>query len=813
MVDSTPQQSHQEAPAESDPFAVWVRARRNACRLTRKALAAKSNIAYGSIRAIEEGLYRPSDSQAEALAKQLHLPQEDLETFVEQFVAVARRRLLVDVLPPADPLQVQLTAEASFVAHTYLPHPACPYPGMRAFLREERDGFFGRTQDIQVLRDKLATAKCAIVIGPSGSGKSSLLQAGLIPMLPRSSAFGGREWEILDVRLGQTPLQSLQRQLELLSAEASVDGGPSVQAQAYQDRTGRSRNLLVVVDPLEELFTHAPEEAQVFLGGLRAIAAVDQCYVATAIRADFYHELMTPQHLPWIQARRIEITRLNDSQLEEAIVEPARRVGVMVDPALIERLKRDVADEPGVLPLLQVTLERLWDNVSSGQLTLQAYLDLAPQSSSPLYRVLADQADATLSSLSDFERVVAWRIFLRLVQFGEGRANTRRQQRRHELPVVGEDEQALSAVLQQLVDARLLTLSSNADGQIVVDVTHEALLSHWALLVDTLTHHREAELTRRRLEALAARWQQRERQGGLLSELELADIEAWRSSSEGRLVGCSAVLHNFVTDSAEAVAAHRQELAKEQEQRLQERAFAEARERQLLRASQQRLLALLIVLGTALLVVSISIARREMLRVRAQWEAPLVQIGTLRFTVEQFEVTNKRYRWCVMVNICRTPANDSYLDQARDQLPVTNITYADAEAFCHWLGRRLPTKEEWLAALNVSDPIVLAQYSALYVLASDIEQVAPSPSPVGSAQGRTQGGVADLIGNVWEWTSSVVPDETAEWRLVVGLSYMMTRSSMEYAENYAVPALANTGRDDIGLRCVDGALDQGLATQ
>jgi formylglycine-generating enzyme required for sulfatase activity len=201
------------------------------------------------------------------------------------------------------------------------------------------------------------------------------------------------------------------------------------------------------------------------------------------------------------------------------------------------------------------------------------------------------------------------------------------------------------------------------------------------------------------------------------------------------------------------------------------------------------------------------------LRARAWWDAPLVPVGTLGFAVEQFEVTNKRYRWCVAVSICRAPANTSYLDQARDQLPVANVTYADAEAFCRWIGRRLPTKEEWLAALDVSDPVVLAQQSASYVLALDIEQVAPSPSPVGSMHGRTHGGVADLIGNVWEWTSSFVPGETAEWRQVVGLSYTMTRSSMEYAENYAVAALANTGRDDIGLRCVDGARDQGMAMQ
>jgi formylglycine-generating enzyme required for sulfatase activity/transcriptional regulator with XRE-family HTH domain/energy-coupling factor transporter ATP-binding protein EcfA2 len=804
--DTLEQQPDEETLPEIDLFALWVRTRRHARNLSRKALAAKSNIAYASIRAIEEGQYRPRDGQAEALAKQLHWPPEDQELFVELFVAVARRRIPVDALPPADRLQANLAAGEPSAAITLLPRPACPYPGMRAFKREEWDGFFGRAQDIQALRDKLATAKCAIVIGPSGSGKSSLLQAGLIPMLSGSSAFGGRAWEIVDVRLGQTPLQSLERHLALFAAPNAAERKPAMLACAYQERTNWSHNLLVVVDPLEELFTHAPEETQPLLGELRALAEVEQCYVATAIRADFYHELMTPQQLPWIQARRVEITRLNNNQLEEAIVEPARRVGVTVDMALLERLKRDVADEPGVLPLLQVTLERLWDKVSNQHLTLQAYLDLAPESSSPLYRVLADQADATLSSLSDSKRVVAWRIFLRLVQFGEGRANTRRQQHRRELPIVGEDEGALDFVLDQLKDARLLTMSKDAEGHGVIDVTHEALLSHWALLVDMLARHREAELTRRRLEALAARWQERGRQSGLLTELDLADLEGWQTSAEGRLVGCSEILHEYIAHSAEAAAALRHELAKLHEQRLQERARAQERERQLLRASQQRLLALLVVFGTALIAVSIFVARREVLRASALWNSPLVPVGTVGLDVEQFEVTNERYRWCVSVGVCRAPANTVYLDHAYDQFPVTNVTYADADTFCRWIGRRLPTIEEWYVALNVSDPALLMQQSDAYVLASDIDRVALSPSSVSSAQNRLHNDIADLIGNVWEWTSSPAPGETDEWRQVVGLSYTMTRSSLGYAENYAVAAIANTGRDDIGLRCVADTL-------
>src|SRR5262249_5160754 len=241
------------------------------------------------------------------------------------------------------------------------------------------------------------------------------------------------------------------------------------------------------------------------------------------VRADFYADLMTSPLWEQIQAHRAEVTPLSEAGLRRAIVRPAELAGVAVEAALIERLLADAAGEPGVLPLIQETLVLLWERLERRFLPMRAYEALvltrgaysAPDGAEPtgLQVAIARRADATLASLTEAQQTIARRIFLRLIQFGEGRADTRRQQPVSALYSAGANPAAFDATLQRLAESRLLTLSGaesrgGGDGfapspphplaPSLVDISHEALIRGWPTLQGWLKERREGELTRRR---------------------------------------------------------------------------------------------------------------------------------------------------------------------------------------------------------------------------------------------------------------------------------------------------------------------------
>ncbi len=162
------------------------------------------------------------------------------------------------------------------------------------------------------------------------------------------------------------------------------------------------------------------------------LAATPGCYVLLTVRADFYPDLMASLLWPEIQAHRAEVLPLGEAGLRQAIVRPAEDAGVFVETALVERLVADAAGEPGILPFVQETLVLLWEKVERCYLPLAAYEALTG-----LQVAMADRAETALGSLGEEEQGIARRIFLRLIQFGEGRADTRRQQPVSALPRPG----------------------------------------------------------------------------------------------------------------------------------------------------------------------------------------------------------------------------------------------------------------------------------------------------------------------------------------------------------------------------------------
>jgi WD40 repeat protein len=453
------------------------------------------------------------------------------------------------------------------------PPPACPYPGMRPFTAAEAPLFHGREAEteelvrrlhVQLPRDRRFLA----VIGPSGSGKSSLVFAGLIPSLRQSGLFGPGSWTVVSVRPGSAPMAAPST---LLGSEGP-QSGPAFADLIAAPPPGR---LLLIVDQFEELFTvsrdQTPEDEQPFQDTLAKLATAPDSFVVLTARADFYPDLMASPLWPLVQAHRAEVLPLGKDGLRRAIVKPAERVGVYVEAALVERLAADAAGEPGVLPLVQQTLVLLWERLERRFLPLRAYEALVlPRLAyggvgsvrlggrTGLEVAVATHADAVLAELTPPQQAIARRLFLRLVQFGEGRAHTRRQRPVAELRSVGENPADFEATIEHLAANRLLTLGGGeAAGERTVDLAHEALIGGWPWLEHLLVERREAVEVRQRLEDKAREWGRLGRgQGGLLDEAELAEAERWLTSPDAAELG-------YGEDLPALVAASRAELARE----------------------------------------------------------------------------------------------------------------------------------------------------------------------------------------------------------------------------------------------------------
>jgi len=482
-------------------------------------------------------------------------------------VALPPRLMLLQGLDATDPdewkVAVQrLCAELNRPLPAPALPPSCPYPGMSPFTEAQSDCFFGRTDEVEETVQRLRLHPFLAVIGPSGSGKSSFVSAGVIPALRSSRLFGDGQWLVRTMRPGQRPLAALA------AALGGDVGRPAEAVSHLLTQSPGATRLLLFVDQLEELFTVTAEGATEFQDALDALVSTGTCSVVTTARADFYPHLMTAPLWGQIGAHRLEVLPLEGARLRPAVVRPAESVGVFVETALVERLLADAAREPGVLPLVQETLVCLWERLERRLLPLSAYeaIVLPYQAYGGARRTglqiaMARRADAAMESLTPAHQAIARRIFLRLVQFGEGRSDVRRQQLVSELKGGGGDVQAFEHVLEQLVDRRLLTLSAgDGDGGRRADLAHEALIDGWPALQTWLAERREAEQTRRRLVDKADEWiRLGGGEGGLLDQVELLEAERWLEGEGAPDLGADDEIVDLMAASRDAIDQRRDE--------------------------------------------------------------------------------------------------------------------------------------------------------------------------------------------------------------------------------------------------------------
>jgi WD40 repeat protein len=449
----------------------------------------------------------------------------------------------------------------------------CPYRGLEFFDEAHAEFFFGREELTTQLIDQLKTDRFAVVAGASGSGKSSLLRAGVISHLQQERTPNGAEsWKIKLISPAEHPLKSLaaafidpelselERAEQLRRAEAFLQDGSIGLAQLVRaslaiegGTTGLAPKerpqMLLVIDQFEEVFTlargsHLEAERQKFFdcltGALQTVG--DYLSIAIVVRADFLNKCSLYDGLAQkIEQHKIVVSPLKYEQIKATIVRPAQKVGLVCEPNLVYTMLLDIIGAPGELPLLQYTLLELWEHRRIGleggvsRLTLDTYRELGG-----VRGTLEKQATQIFTELNPEEQAVAKRIFLALTQLGEGTEDTRRRVIKSELVSPIFPVELIERVLEKLVAAKLVITNQEScelmgecrpdrpPTQEVVDVTHEALIRNWSMLKDWIDENRDMLRRQRRIEAAAQEWDsagQSDKGEYLLQGLRLRDAE------------------------------------------------------------------------------------------------------------------------------------------------------------------------------------------------------------------------------------------------------------------------------------------------
>jgi len=425
----------------------------------------------------------------------------------------------------------------------------CPYMALEAFDFNEHGAkfFFGRTALTDELLSKIYNDNFLIVLGASGSGKSSVVRAGLLHEIKKGTRRSGTDaWEILPViKPGESPLYSLASAF-IPEEIRSKKSGESLAKTHIRDLTERGSEALVelvedyektvvlVIDQFEEVFTLCKGSVEKEQERIKFFAclfdALDKLggklRIVATMRADFLGKCLEQPYsgiAERIKACRVDITPMNETELEEAIAKPAELVGLRVTPKLVERMKLAVGNSPGSLPLLQYALTELWkdwhesyqvDNSISNELTLDGYNRI-----DGVEGALEKQANQVYEDFANLpiKQGLVQRIFLELVQPGEETEDVRRRIRKNELLSYIHPEVLVDEVLNKLVEARLvvideLKLRDDTQSEVVIDLAHEATIRHWKLLRQWLEEHRKALPLIRQLREEAKKWQMRGRE-------------------------------------------------------------------------------------------------------------------------------------------------------------------------------------------------------------------------------------------------------------------------------------------------------------
>ncbi len=459
---------------------------------------------------------------------------ENLSAVVGMVVVAESGKPAASYLVPTDAL---LRAWEPLQALTL---PPSPFPGLYPFRETDAASFHGRDDESEELTAKVVAERQVCLVGPSGSGKSSLALAGVVPRLRAEDFSVG----ILRPASGRRPLSALAAALlPLLEPDLSVverlnglpalvrvleEQGAADTVTAVRERQ-RTRGLLIVVDQFEELLVSAPDLVGELAETLYPAALPPDLHVLTTLRADFLERALAHAQVGAAFRNRLyALGAPSPQQLREIVTAPVAAVpGVGYEAGLVERVLADAGEEPGTLPLLGFALDRLWRNQDGGVLTHESYEALGGVAGA-----LGQHAERIWNAHIPASALpAARRLFAALVRVPLGTsAITRRTALRGEL-----DDETWD-IAQPLADARLLVTGRSAEGVETVEVAHEALVTEWGRLADWTEEDRSFLVWRETLRHDRERWEHSDRAPDLLPSQSALDAAGRWLTDRGRLL-------------------------------------------------------------------------------------------------------------------------------------------------------------------------------------------------------------------------------------------------------------------------------------
>jgi hypothetical protein len=436
-----------------------------------------------------------------------------------------------------------LTGVITLLTHAHHLHPSnpshsdkCPYKGLRYFDIADADYFFGREDIINTLLNRVRQDNFLAIVGTSGSGKSSVLRAGLSHELMQGQRLSGsRDWNINIIVPTAHPLQSLAKlfidaNLSAVNQADEIDkmiaflqkGGDSLRRsiESHLEKNSRSKFLLII-DQFEETFTlceNSLERNQFLACLLKFVTSKqDKFKLILGMRIDFLGKCFEQDYHglgKLIEANLIAVSPLNPEQLQRAITEPAKKVNLDLEAVLVEKMLKDGGDQPGNLPLVQDTLTELWQRREGNCLTLSVYDKLGGISGT-----LNKRATVFYDAFMVQEKKLVKHIFLSLTQLGEGTEDTRRRVLKQDLVTDKYTEEFIDPMIQKLANERLIVTDEQGettDKKVAIEVAHEALIREWKLLREWLDQDRANLLQQRKIEALSEEWKNSGRKSAYL---------------------------------------------------------------------------------------------------------------------------------------------------------------------------------------------------------------------------------------------------------------------------------------------------------